>query len=286
MRRTNHHSSVRSCHPLHPRTTSPAPDMLKKPSVPLSSTVGRALSELVIIVAGVLIALAAQSWWENRRVEEDRDGALTLLHDDLARLESSLRDTVSAVELDATIHRLLDERPAEGDSLLGRAVANALFEFGFEIGARDGQNLLPAYADLKSSGRLGLLPDTVRARMPAIELQLVILSRFLDDVVYFQQERVDPILFEHFRIDASSLDDRGGFAVEDPTSDLEIFRDPEIRNRLLLKSVLLRWQVGEWRETADSVGVVRDLIRSLRPDLCLGSIDSDCSGAAAPRGTP
>lgn len=251
--------------------------MVKKPRLPSSSTFGRALSELVIIVAGVLIALAAQSWWENRRLEEDRDGTLTLLHDDLARLESSLRDTVTAVELDAAIHRLLDDQPPENDPRLGRDVANALFEFGFEIGARDGQNLLPAYSDLKSSGRLGLLPDTVRSRMPAIELQLVILSRFLDDVVYFQQERVDPILFEHFRIDASSLDDRGGFSVEDPAADLDILRDRDVRNRLLLKSVLLRWQVGEWRETADSVRVVRDLIRGLRPDLCLGSIDRDCS---------
>lgn len=252
--------------------------MVKKPSLPITSTVGRALAELVIIVAGVLIALGAQSWWENRRVEEDRNSALTLLHDDLARLENALRDTVDAKELDATIHRLLDGRPPEGDSLLARSVATALWDFGFEIGARDGQNLLPAYADLKSSGRLGLLPDTVRARMPGIELQLVVLSRFLDDVVFFQQERVDPILYERFRIDASSLDERGGFAVEDPTRDLQVFTEPDVRNRLLLKSALLRGQVVEWRETADSVGVVRDLIRSLRPDLCLGSVDRDCPG--------
>ena len=250
--------------------------MVKKPNLPLSSTVGRALAELIIIVAGVLIALAAQSWWEDRRVEEDRDRALTLLYDDLARLETSLRDTVSAVQVDSIIHRLLAGRAPEGDSLLARSVATALWDFGFEIGARDGENLLPAYADLKSSGRLGLLPDTVRSRMPGIELQLVVLSRFLDDVVFFQQERVDPILYERFRIDASSLDDEGNFAVSDPALDLEIFRDPEVRNRLLLKSVLLRGQVAEWRETADSVGVVRDLIRRIRPDLCLGSIAEDC----------
>lgn len=228
------------------------------------------MAELVIIVAGVLIALAAQSWWEIRLVEEDRDRALGLLYDDLARLESSLRDSVRAVEVDSRIHRLLEGRPPESDSLLAQYVADALWEFGFEIGARDGQNLLPAYADLKSSGRLGLLPDTVRARMPGIELQLVVLSRFLDDVVFFQQERVDPVLYERFRIDAASLDQRGGFAVEDPARDLQVFTEPEVRNRLLLKSVLLRGQIAEWRETADSVGVVRELIRGMRPDLCLG----------------
>ena len=189
---------------------------MRKPTFPLPSTIGRAAAELFIIVAGVLIALAAQSWWEGRQVDEDRERTLGLLYDDLTRLEASLRDSVGAVQVDSSIHRLLGGRPPQGDSALSAALADALWDVGFEIGARDGENLLPAYADLKSSGRLGLLPDTVRNRMPGIELQLVILSRFLDDVVYHQQERVDALLYERFRIDANTLTENGEFGFEDP----------------------------------------------------------------------
>lgn len=240
---------------------------MKKPSLAAPASVGRAAAELVIIVAGVLIALAAQSWWESRQVDEDRDRALGLLYDDLARLEASLRDSVGAVAVDSSIHRLVGGRPPAGDSALSAAVMAALWEFGFQIGARDGENLLPAYADLKSSGRLSLLPDTVRARMPGIELQLVVLSRFLDDVVHFQQIRVDPILLDRFRISPDGMTPDGIVQVEDAERYVRVFAEPAVRNLLLLKSSLLRGQMESWRETADSVAVVRDLIRTVRPDL-------------------
>lgn len=250
--------------------------MVRKPNVPPGSTLGRAAAELAIIVVGVLIALAAQSWWESRLEDEDRDRALILLHDDLSRLEASLRDSVSAVEVDSAIHRLVDGRMADDDSVAARQVSMALWDFGFEIGARDGQNLLPAYADLKSSGRLGLLPDTVRARMPGVELQLVVLSRFLDDVVFFQQERVDPILLDHFQIDPESIDGTGWFGVADPRAHTDVFREPEVRTRLLLKSVLLRGQMEEWRQTADLVAGVKALISEVRPDLCVAPGATTC----------
>jgi len=249
---------------------------MKRPSLAAPSTIGRAAAELVIIVAGVLIALAAQSWWEGRQVDEDRDEALGLLYDDLARLEASLRDSVGAVAVDSSIHRLVGGRPPAGDSALSAAVMDALWSFGFQIGARDGENLLPAYSDLKSSGRLGLLPDTVRARMPGVELQLVVLSRFLDDLVHFQQIRVDPILIDRFRISQEGMAPDGTVRLEDAERHAEIFAEPAARNRILLKSSLLRGQMRILREAADSVAVVRNLIRVVRPDLCLDPEDPGC----------
>ena len=49
---------------------------------------------------------------------------------------------------------------------------------------------------------MALLPDTVRVRMPAIELQLTVLSRFLEDLVLHQQTRVDPLLIDAFELDS------------------------------------------------------------------------------------
>jgi hypothetical protein len=235
---------------------------MKPPRISESFDLRRALAELAIIVVGVLIALAAQSWWEGREIEADRRQSLSLLSDDLTRLETSLRDRTGATEVDSAIHRLVGNRPPEGDSALSSAMADALWNFGFDIGARDGENLLPAYADLKASGRLQLLPDTVRARMPGVELQLVILSRFLDDLVNFQQLRVDPVLYQRFQIEASTITDDGVFRLADAERFIEVFAEPEVRNLLLLKSSLLRGNLDRWAQTADSVAAVRRLIDS------------------------
>jgi len=41
---------------------------------------------------------------------------------------------------------------------------------------------------------------------------------------------------------------------------------------------MLRGQIEILREAADSVAVVRDLIRSVRPDLCLRERGAGCVG--------
>jgi hypothetical protein len=215
----------------------------------------------VIIVMGVLIALAAQSWWENRAVEEDRVRTLELLLDDVSRLEASLRDSLNADSVTNAIEDLLAGRFAESDEDLSDQISDALWDFGFDIGPRDGEDLLPAYADLKGSGRLALLSDSVRSRMPAIELQLAVLSRFLDDIVYHQQSRIDRILYENFDIRPAADASGGDFAVAAPRSNLEVFRDREVRNLLVLKGALIEGQLAEWKEAADSLVVLRELLR-------------------------
>ena len=238
---------------------------MRRPDLHLPMSLGRALAELAIIVAGVLIALGAQAWWEDRSLDEDRERTIRLLDEDLARLESTLRDTLDAVEVDTIIHGLLGLRPPEPDRDLSWAIRQALWSYGFQIGAREGEELLPAYADLKNSGRLALLPDTVRATMPEVELQLTRLSRFLDDYVYHQQTRVDAILFERFELVRNPNDaDDGTVMVADAERYQDVFSDREVRNRLLLKSQLIHGQLRIWRETADLVASVRGLIATTR----------------------
>jgi hypothetical protein len=62
------------------------------------STVVRAIQEITFIVAGVLIALAANSWWEHRD-ERDRERLnLRLLHD---ATEENLRRVSTAIAFDS-----------------------------------------------------------------------------------------------------------------------------------------------------------------------------------------
>ena len=65
---------------------------MKAPRVPIASTAGRAAAELAIIVTGVLIALGAQSWWEDRGEAEERERALEALASDLEVIALSLEE--------------------------------------------------------------------------------------------------------------------------------------------------------------------------------------------------
>lgn len=214
-------------------------------------------------MVGVLLALGAQSWWDERAVDADRARTLQLLYDDVTRLERLLRESATADSVRTAISDLLAGRVATDEAALTDQIIKAFWTFGFEIGARDGEDLLPSYADLKSSGRLALLPDTVRVRMPAVELQLTVLSRFLEDVIVHQQTRVDPILIEGFELDPLG-DYVSGIPIIDPRSGLAVLEDRRVRNVLVLKSRILQNQLDLWTETADSLAAVRVLIDRFR----------------------
>lgn len=226
----------------------------------------RLMGELVVIVLGVLIALGGQSWWENRAASEDRARALRLLHEDVSRLEQELRFPANADSVAKAIDDILDGTFGPTEPALAEQLRAALWSFGFEIGAREGEDLLPAYADLKNSGRLALLPDTVRSRMPMVELQLSILSRFLDDLVFHHQNRIDPILYQSFDLTRPTVEGSGDFGLLNPRRHLVVFEQREVRNVMVLKSALLRDQLERSRATADSLVVLRDLIESVRED--------------------
>ncbi len=229
-----------------------------------ATTVGQLAAEIVVIVVGVLLALGAQSWWEARGERVDRTRTLQLLLDDVSRLETVLRNSARADSVRTAIADLLAGRLATEEAILTDQLTKAFWTFGFNIGARDGEDLLPAYADLKSSGRLALLPDTVRVRMPAIELQLTVLSRFLEDLVLHQQTRVDPLLIDAFELDpVFTGSDLSAIRFIDPRSGLEVLQDRRTRNVLALKSRMLLNQLRLFAEAADSLAAVRTLIVGL-----------------------
>lgn len=169
---------------------------MKKPNLPISSTLGRAAGELAIIVAGVLIALAAQSWWEGRGEAEDRERALRALEADLAVIRGEMvRDSLNLTRISASLVTVivedgLSELP---DSTLAVTLRAAFWDHGGRA-----NYAFPAYQDLESSGRLELLPDSVRTVLTAYSNIRGSLENIFQDLQDVQEFRVDPWVIENF----------------------------------------------------------------------------------------
>ena len=169
---------------------------MKAPRVPIASTAGRAAAELAIIVTGVLIALGAQSWWEDRGEAEERARALGSLASDLEVIAASLEE----IEARADEMAEITVRVIEGvdlttltDSAYVTTVADAAWN---HLG--DGRFAFPAFADLQSSGRLGLLPDSVRVGLTRFAYTLDGLENIFGDLQDVQENQLDPWLAQNF----------------------------------------------------------------------------------------
>lgn len=97
--------------------------------------VAKLLTEFVVIVAGVLVALTAESWWSDRQDQERVEGYLEQLLTDLDATEEHLRGLVTSRENTVTSgSRLLDALsqptlpPGDTlDSLVGRLARLEIF---------------------------------------------------------------------------------------------------------------------------------------------------------------
>ena len=155
----------------------------------------RLAAEFAVIVVGVLVALAAQGWWENRQVEEDRVQALRAIATDLELLSEDLAGSRRRVDTTTvSIRWVLGSGSDIGtapDSLYSRRTQYALWEVaGADVG-------LPAYEELKGSGRLSLLPDEVRGDLARLDDVMRTLESIDDDNFQYQIRNLDPWLLDN-----------------------------------------------------------------------------------------
>ena len=211
---------------------------MKRPNVPLPSVMGRMAAELTVIVAGVLIALGAQSWWEQRGVETDRRNAIEAISDDLVAASASLAGSTARIDTVAGDIRWLLDRGADPstDSTFNQRVQNALWEI---VSAR---LQLPAYEDIKGAGRLTLLPREVRAAMLELENRILLLDRSSEDNFQYQIRNLDPWLLDNaplrtiLRYDESLGRDPGPGR---PQISAEVLTSRRVENMMLAKLELL-----------------------------------------------
>jgi hypothetical protein len=158
--------------------------------------VARAAAELAIIVTGVLIALGAQSWWETQGEAEERDRALTALSADLGVIATALeeRQTAASVMSEGLV-RVIEEVDLQSltDSTYITTVQDAAWT---HLG--DGRFPFPAFTDLQSSGRLRLLPDTIRIALTRFAHTLDLVDNAFADLQDVQENQLDPWVAQNF----------------------------------------------------------------------------------------
>lgn len=143
---------------------SPAPAPVPAPVARRWATLRSAVREFAIIVAGVLVALGAQAWWEHSQELEREGEYLEQLLVDTRENERRLgravsEDSASAVALAAVVDALTGSGPAPPADSLHGAIAQA--------GSRaDFKPVTGTYGALLSTGDLRLIRnDSLRSAL-------------------------------------------------------------------------------------------------------------------------
>lgn len=115
------------------------------------------LTELVLIVTGILIALAIDGWVQDRKDRESETAYLELLRDDLILIEAELAQFVTFEKsIIATGKSFLDAISKSGSPGEERSLQGMLSEMSVR---RTLSIVSAAYADLTSTGNLQLIRD-------------------------------------------------------------------------------------------------------------------------------
>ena len=142
------------------------------------------VGELVIVVAGVMIALSAEGWLTERQDRFDEIELLEAIKEDVRETIVRSDQNLDRVNLRLESLRLLNEGGAAVAGLDDESLADVLQPALWENGALSVQ--MSAYEEIKSSGRLRLIDD------PQLRRALSSLDRILERVRAREREA-----FEH-----------------------------------------------------------------------------------------
>lgn len=209
-------------------------------------------SELAVVVAGILIALALQSWWAERN---DRAAELALLREMIADLEQDSTALVGAARKDnqaramtAEIVQWLDEADAEPDTVAMRRLSDVT-----TIYVRGA-----AYEALKSRG-LGLVrDDSLRSAITSFYEQVGLSVENHNGWIRIAETRWMPLLLRRFRFGDASARPRDAAALR---------ADEEFRLFLDEYSHYMRftepWKLSVAAKTGELLASLRREVRSL-----------------------
>ena len=230
---------------------------MTRPSRILSApTLGRALAEIAIIVAGVLIALGADAWWTEREERETLQNYVARIADDVdADLRTLERGSEREGERMETADRLIErmKSPTEPPRDSIRGLINGT-RGGTTFPLRTG-----TWLDLSSTGRLALIED------PSLRYWIIEYYNTLVPVVRLGTEDKDRFQESLFRSMMPHLDDRAVFAQlgNDPDAPIlvtswDAFRtDPVVGAELRALSAIARDESRALREWLRATECVR-----------------------------
>ena len=224
---------------------------------------GRLAAEFAVIVVGVLVALAAQGWWENRQVDEDRARALRAIAIDLELLSEDLATSKRRVDTTTTsIRWILGSGPdieVASDALYSLRTQYALWEIaGADVG-------LPTYEELQGSGRLSLLPDEIRGDLARLDDVIRSLDSIDDDNFQYQIRNLDPWLLDNAPL-RSILDYDQELGREFERFAPGVLQSRRVENMLLAKLELLRNLSSSLQETHQLTMRIQGLVAARLED--------------------
>lgn len=125
----------------------------------------------------------------------DQARSLDLISDGLRSFRTYVADDSRMRTVITDIDWMLEGTRTEVEEsvALGR-VRSALYGLGGFQRELSGDGLLPALADLKGSGRMSVIPDTVRLMLPVLESEIGRFNRNDEDLVTHQTRPLDPIM--------------------------------------------------------------------------------------------
>lgn len=198
----------------------------------------RILAELIIIIAGVMIALWADSRVAARASRSTEGARLEALQANVHTTAAELHDYDERLERARHALRVLlassrpNARPA-ADTL------RAAFVLGF-LDVLSLQPQLDVYDDLRSSGELGLLDDpNLRRALSAMQAARQDLASAIDDLATVQQLNFDPYLIRNTDMLLLFPDSTNAAASAYPNWLAGVLSDREFRNLVVFKLDLI-----------------------------------------------
>lgn len=223
------------------------------------------ISELLIVVAGILIALSLNSWREDNADKNREQFYLQSLKTDFVQSLASLNDILNQnLKSDSSVKKLLTVIGNNSVSL-SPDTSKKLFKgnlFGFN-------RFVPAsgtYKEIISSGSLQILKnDELRIALSSWD-DMIIRSRQLEDVMFWQYHLINiPYLNKHIaRADFSKNYNISVPGRSDKTNYRKLFADTEFENILVNRSGALSEAISYLNEM---IRQVKHIIKLIEEDI-------------------
>jgi hypothetical protein len=170
----------------------------------------RAFAEMTVIVAGVLVALTADSWLQLRKDRAAEVEHLAALSAEFAESREALRAAVQLKEtqilfLGQFLNNRVEDLPK--DSVEGWVYDGVYMTAGYVP-------FLSALRDLESSGDLALLEDReIRRSLAALNVAVEQVTHSFDEYMFYHQTVIDPFIAAELPI-VTMLATRHGVTIE------------------------------------------------------------------------
>ncbi len=221
----------------------------------------RSLKEVLIIIAGILIALAVNDWWGNRLDRAEEHKILAAVHDDVAATLKLIASTRARVEADLqNLKTLSAGRAGDAGSYDPARMASVLHSL-WDVPPLTLQTA--THKELQTSGRLRLISNPkVRRLLAHFQQKYEFALQTYLDAFQHQQQKLDPYVLANIQmaqISRHALQNDAGPAPE-PLTPLPPLKDHrallddfQFQNQVAAKYFLLTYYLQQTHELTDTL---------------------------------